>query len=224
MTLLCLLHLTEQAGADLGRKGFKFLSVGLSPSWHNPENNGNKTPWKIVFFLIQNGTSPPRLLTSKCSPCHFVTSLHHHQTASYTGHDPEVIAGTRAWDGNSFGGAPQWGTEEITRLEWRRALTERCRHTSDAEKVALVQLAFPRGSPASIKAQVAQATREAGNQAEDPNVISSKEAGGPWATQMTSRCFSSGTRRKCSHQPASEDSWRGATDKGRCRTRFAHES
>lgn len=92
-------------------------------------------------------------------------------------------------------------------LEWRRELTGSCSHTSDAEKVALVQLAFPRGSSVRIKAQVAQATHEAGNQAEDPNVISSTEAGGPWATQMTSRCFSSGTKRKRSHQPASEDSW-----------------
>lgn len=179
MTLLCLPHLTAQAGADLGKKEFQVLTCCLSPSWHNSENNSNKTPGKIVSFLIQNGTSPSSLLTSKCSLCHFVTALHLHQTASYTGHDSEVIAGTRAWVGNSFGGAPKGGTEETTQFEWRRELTESCSHTSDAEKVALVQLAFPRGSCVRIKAQVAQAKQEAGNQAEDPNVISSSEAGGP---------------------------------------------
>lgn len=118
----------NRQGLISGKKRVQVLKCCLSPSWHSPENNSKKTPWKIVFFLIQNGTSAPHLLTSKCSPCHFVTSLLHHQTASYTGHDSEVIAGPRAWDGNSFGGAPKSGTEEIMQLEWRRELTESPSH------------------------------------------------------------------------------------------------
>lgn len=86
------------------------------------------------------------------------------------------------------------GTEEITQFEYQRELPGRGSHTSDSTLLWCSWLFLAGHLWDWLKPQGAQANHWARNQAGGPNFIRWDEGRGPQATQMTSQCFSSGTK------------------------------